>query len=257
MKFILLSSARTGSNLLSASIRQNSPVVSFGEIAKEDFAGEPDAFRYISRLTKVPVEELRQVHATDVERFIYQIVFRISGAPAVGFKMFYEHCRSPQRSGLWKRLISDDELKVIHLTRTHLLEMYVSLRYAATTGRWTEWIRPGKNIANPANDAADIELNSSECESYFTRYEANVADARRSFAQHSVLEIEYEDLVQRPLETVNRARSFVGAAALKEWVSPALRQSSRRLEDKVSNYTELRNYFRGSKWAYLFDDQKS
>jgi hypothetical protein len=168
---------------------------------------------------------------------------------AVGFKLFYQQARAtPGARRVWRYLGAHPEVRVVHLVRRNLLESLLSLRVALATD---EWARPR---GAPAAAPPPVRLRAEECERYFARVERGRERARRRFAGHAVLEVEYErDLCGRFGEAVRGVERFLGVPEGGAAATPQLeKQGVGGLRERVSNYEELRRHFRGSLYSHLF-----
>jgi hypothetical protein len=129
--FVIISSARSGSNLLVGYLRQVRQAACFGEILRSDFADKPGWDKLVQRLD-LPAEA-RALHTADLtafwELFLAQGLRRRRW---LGAKAFYYH-----RPGdaIWQRFAASDH-RVIHLWRDATFDQYVSRLLAVASGEW-------------------------------------------------------------------------------------------------------------------------
>ena len=187
----------------------------------------------------------------DVTAFVYDVVYALPGA-AIGFKLFYEHCREVDRIGLWRRLASDAELKVVHLTRNAAFDLYLSLLYAQRTDQWL--IRRDDTDAAP-NDSVDIEVDVEHCRKFLQGHLDRRREAVAQFRSHPLMDVDYSELETDLGAALSRIRQFTGAPSPKEDPVPLRKQARRQARDKVRNYDELVRSFRGTSLAHMFDAQ--
>jgi LPS sulfotransferase NodH len=231
IKFVIVCTARTGSNLLVRSLNRPPRARCFGEVAKLSFPTEGNAFTPFERLTGRTAEDLERVQQGDVVGFVFDTVY---AAPAltVGFKLFYEHCREPERAPLWDRLAADATLRVVHLTRNATFDLYVSLLYAQRTDRW--FTRHDDDSA--PNDSEDIEVDIEHCRRFLLRYRESRRQAAALFSAHPYMEIDYGELDADLAGALTKVRRFVGAPDPLEDRVPLRKQAARSVAQKVRNY---------------------
>jgi LPS sulfotransferase NodH len=257
VKFILLGHKRSGSTLLLCSLANHGNVYMFGELFNEHVADRQRSYRMGLRKSKAAqrlgLDETKFYRTgDDGERFLERNVFfnRYWEPVAVGFKLFYQQARStPGARRVWQYLNRHEEVRVVHLVRRNLLESLLSLRVALATD---EWARPrGLPLRSPA---PRLRLGVEECERYFARVEKQRERARRRFAAHALLEVEYErDLCGRFGEAVREVERFLGVPEGGAAGRPQLeKQGVGELSERINNYEELRRHFRATSYSYLF-----
>lgn len=246
-RFVIVCTARTGSNLLVRSLNRPPRTRCFGEVAKASFASEADAFAQFERLSGRGATELAAMQIEDVGSFIYDVIFELSG-DTVGFKIFYEHCREPGRAGIWDRLVADAGLRVIHLTRNATFDTYLSLLYAQRTDQW--FIRRD-HADSPPNDLDDIDVDLEHCRSFLQSYLDKRRKASALFGGHTYMEIDYSALETDLAGALAEIRHFIGAPTPKEDPVPLRKQAARPAHEKVRNYFEVVETLRGAGLADL------
>lgn len=129
--FIIVSSARSGSNLLVTYLRQVTRAACFGEILRSEFPDKQGWDKLVDRL-EMPADS-RQFHARDLttwwETFLAQGLRQRSW---IGAKAFYYHRRDDP---IWDRFGAADH-RVIHLWRDATFDQYVSRLLAVESGQW-------------------------------------------------------------------------------------------------------------------------
>lgn len=250
-RFVIMAAARTGSNLLVRSLNQPPKVRCFGEVAKPTYMHDLRAIELLSKLTDCLVEDLKRMHASDLVGFVYDQLYGIR-AQACGFKFFYEHRQYPQAEMLWRRLVDDAGLRVVHLVRDNLLEMYLSLIYARRTDAWVQPSAAAETSGG--NDFDDVTLDVSECTAFFEEYSRDRDRATHEFGNHPNMTVSYEQLSADPMKVVNDVRRFIGLAEVENYTPPLAKQAKRGPADKIANFHELSAHFRGSEWSRFFFD---
>jgi LPS sulfotransferase NodH len=266
-RFMILSSARTGSNLLLSLLSAHPQIKAYGELfnlgglPKEDlFQALDDPIAYLRRKVDKP-------HRPDVT--------------AVGFKMFYEHLTEDYFRKLvdtsdaaeelkaqfqrladlietnyewpaldarfraaWQCLIADRSLAVIHLKRQNMLNSLVSLKTAFITRQW--WTLKSDGETGPT-----VHLDPEECRKYFQKLDGFADEADKAFQDHPMLEVSYEHLVEHRQEALAEIFRFLNVP----YQDVATRMKKQRLipaSESIGNYSQLKDAFRETRWCTFF-----
>lgn len=237
-RFVIVGMGRTGSNYLASSLRSRPGIKAFGEIFNQT---DPARILWESdeRVSTARQVDLRQREPVD---FLNRFVFgpKPLNTEAVGFKLFYYHAREPHQLPVWDRL-RDMRVHVIHLRRHNLLEQYLSMLDAESTGEW------GRTSASNQRLAPVHRVDPEACCRAFEEVGRWVAEFRRFFAGQPVLEILYEDLITRYRQQMDRVQVFLGLAPLST-SSEMIKQNDRPLHQRIENFVELRSALRGTPW---------
>lgn len=233
--FIILTHARTGSNLLTLSLLDMGIHVG-GEI----FHSEED-----SRADAMVWGDTPYVSGMDGAEFVRNMY---SADGPVGFKIFFQHARTGPAATVWDYLINSKDVAIIHLVRRDLLASWVSLKCAERSGLWIR-----KRAQENRPEVEPFEVSVKELEGYFKRIHEARNSARTMFAGHPFLEIAYEDDLCANFEgTLHRIADFVGATELDE-PKPA----TERIEvgdpvRSIANFEELAQHFKDGPYSEYF-----
>lgn len=148
--FVIVSSARSGSNLLVTYLRQVSRAACFGEILLERFPERAGWDKLVRRLD-LPADASR-LAAEDATA--YWELFLAQGLRRrrwVGAKAFYYHRRGDP---VWQRFAAEDH-RVIHLWRDATFDQYVSRALARASGEWKAGESGGDEDPRVEFDRAD------------------------------------------------------------------------------------------------------
>ena len=129
--FVIVSSARSGSNLLVSYLRQVRRAACFGEIFRSQFPEKP-GWDALSERLDLP-ETTRSLHAEDLTAWWELILERgLARRHWLGAKIFHYH-----RPGdpIWARFEAADH-RVLHLLRDATFDQYVSRMLAVESGAW-------------------------------------------------------------------------------------------------------------------------
>jgi LPS sulfotransferase NodH len=267
-RFMLLATARTGSNLLSSLLSAHPAIKMYGELFNLDTLARKD----LSDALDDPIAYLRARLSREHRPAI----------AAVGFKMFYEHLTpdyfqkpidtadaterlrtkidefaryvaahydettlSQRFRAAWACLAQDRQLAVIHLRRRNSLHTLVSLKTAFVTGQF--W-----SLNGDADVTTTIRLSAAECQRFFERTDASAADADRLFAAHRKLDVTYEALVEGRDEQLREIARFLNVPCLP--VSTRMRkQIGAPVSQVIANYGELKDWFCQTRWQAFFE----
>jgi LPS sulfotransferase NodH len=217
-RFAIVGNARTGSNFLMDGLKTSPAIRMYHEI----FASHN---REIGK-------DFVKILST-----IYQ--YESNATRMVGFKVFYNHLTDDE----WKKLVADDKLKVIHLTRWNRLRTVISLEIAFKTGQWT---KSGKS-GGPKEKR--VTLDPRKLLKRLEQIEEGEAATRARFCDRQVLEIVYEELVRSPDETFESVGAYLGVHGIDPGKIRLKRQNPESLAQLIVNYDEVESVLRNTRFA--------
>jgi LPS sulfotransferase NodH len=239
-KFIILAHQRSGSSMLIDTLRKHPQIVGLGELFipsrmgfnYEEFDGTSEALRVF-----------RDEHPTEfLDRYIFGAYN--DEIQAIGFKLFPEQIEFRAFQGLWRWLEKRTDIKILYLTRRNLLATYVSLLIAQKDGKY--------GIKDAAERTqSTISIDPHQCLMEFKSRKQHNAEIERHIRDHRVLNLAYEDVAQCPDDYVQQVQEFLGVD-VRDLKITTVRQEVRPLSEVIENYDELRQYFYGTEWGYLF-----
>ena len=214
-QFLIVATARSGSNQLVDYFNQVPNTKCFGEVFKPDYPSEW-GWQFIAPFFSSD-DEARDYHKHRLSEYWDRIVERSSSSNEwVGAKLFYEH---RGRDPLWSRL-NDDDLTVVHLYRPRLMDLFLSLLRAEATGVWI--------ARDEASLPPDPEINFQE--ERYLKYRAyqrsRFAEIRGALsAKPNYFEVSYDD-ISRPTIMSQRFNDILHKQAeLKETLVKQSRSS--------------------------------
>jgi Sulfotransferase family len=257
VKFILLGHRRSGSTVILCGLAEHTNIFMFRELFNESDVVKQDAYR--AGLRNSVVAKRRGFDKTkfykdgeDASLFLeHQVFFPRYWTPvAVGFKIFYHHAHDTRGAEkAWEYLFAHPEIRVIHLVRRNLLESFLSLRIAFQTDEWTR----AKGEAAPRRELPPQHLPVTECAEYFAEIKRQRELARHGFRHHQVMEIEYErDICRNFQGTLHRIQAFLEVPSM-DAQQLLEKQALHKPWEQISNYSELKEHFRHSDYAELFN----
>lgn len=224
-RFIILSRSRTGSNLLLSLLNSHPNVQAEWEIFAR-LNGEP----HDRRLAQTFGPQPRRIRAK-------------------GFKLFYYHPLDDDSGALWRDLVADEALRVIHLKRRNVLRSLISRKIAEQRDAWSA--NAEKTGETPRRKA--VSFTTSELQEGFSQTRAWEHMGDRDFRHHHILSLAYEDMAAQPAAAHDRVQRFLGLPPAR-LVTDMKKQNPEPLRQLIVNYDELKQAFAGSRWSLFFDE---
>ena len=261
-RFIVLTQARSGSNLLCDLLNSSGQAVVSGEL----FQPQRIIWNY-----KVPdkylAPEILARRQNSPVQFLEEDVFRPfpHGVRAVGFKLFYNHAREGMAGqSLWTHLTQAGGdmagLKVIHLRRENFLKTFLSFRRAVESRVFIDRMKLFEKGVGRAAFARNrtqlpkaITLDYQDCLQAFETSAHEQTERIEEFSGREVLDLTYEALTQDYETQIERVQLFLGLKPAPLYTSMK-KQNRRSLSESIANYWELKEKFAGSQWAAFFTD---
>jgi LPS sulfotransferase NodH len=241
-RFIILGRSRSGSNFLRGLLNSHSQIVALGELFQNKqaigwaYPGYQQGGSMVNLFHNEPV------------RFIETRVFRRfpKAINAVGFKIFYYHAQDVKWKPVWKHLVDQTSLRIIHIKRRNILRTHLSRKQAGRTDAWV-------NTTGSSDSRPPEILDYDECLKDFQQTRTYEEQNDKLFQGHPLTDVFYEDLADDYRKEMLRIQEFLGV--VKEDVKPqTFKQSSQPLSQAIANYAQLKARFAGSQWASFFED---
>lgn len=236
--FIIVCSARTGSNLLASLLNTNPAIRAAGEEFGEFL------LRRRPWILAQP-QQYAEYH------------WRAGANPAVravGFRLFADHCtiercsrdpvlvRSAGHAGLrrlerlWSYLAARPALRVVHLSRSNMLRQYVSLQIAQRTRQFVviDDRRPKRTGAVTVEPAALLRWATA-----LTSYQKR---SLTEFSHCASIAITYEELVSDPRTTLARIAAVLDVSPSFQMTTRHVRQNPLPVELLVANLRQVREF---------------
>lgn len=243
-KFVVLTRARSGSNLLIDALHHHSNVIAYNEVLHIGGGiiwGEP-----FPNLHTTP--EVLRLRIEEPVGFLEKIIFRQYPVwiNAVGFKLHQSHLR--RNAGVKDWLKDNMNLKVIHLVRRNRLASLVSAQIALIEKRWIS-----KTDNNKHGKTTRITLDHEQCLQAFQEFQEDMDGYERLLANHDCQRVYYEDICSNFQDELDKIQSFLALNPQK------LRTTNRRIRVKplseiIENYEELKKKFQNTPYIDYFDD---
>ena len=289
-RFIILANVRTGSTMLASYLNSHPYVVCFREV----FSFTLPSINYGVDGYEGWDEDDLAFRKRDPIRFLHDRIYGGHGdqVEAAGFKFLYSHIYGFK--DIAQHLVDDAEIRVVHLVRKNVIRASVSMKVAEATGLWVEeprswrrftarlprrlvraarhpartWqrrqeraknenLRSGTPAALNSNrdlPATTITLTEKQCRDELWMQAIAVESQERRYSAHPTITVSYEELVESPEETLARIQEFLGVEPRP--LAPTTRQQNPQpLSKLIENYDEIREAFRDTEYAWMFEEE--
>ena len=241
-KFIIFTHPRSGSSMTIHTLRSHPQIMGFGELFNDKRIGY-NIKGYNNHLKKL--DFLRRKDPIDfLERHIFTS-YR-NDIKAVGFKLFSQQLDNEHFKDVWAWLVKNKDIKIVFLSRNNYLASLVSLLIASKTGKFG--IKDESERTN-----SRIMIDHQKCVEEFQKMEIYQKDALKHFNNHEVLKVSYEEIVSDLDHIFYKFQRFLEVDPYEIRVN-TIRQETRPLSEVIVNYNQLCEYFKDTKWEYLFND---
>mmetsp|Transcript_9930 Transcript_9930/g.23952 ORF Transcript_9930/g.23952 Transcript_9930/m.23952 type:complete len:1010 (-) Transcript_9930:296-3325(-) len=243
--FVVLTSQRTGSNLLCALLSHHPEIAMHNELFHYQHIYSPG---WRNRGGWTPLQR-------DAEPFEF-LIDALAGSGtirsgksvrAVGFKLFPEHWHAKEgRHELFESLVADPSVLKVVLVRESRLDVCTSMMRTGRSGKYV-----GDNLDN-----LKFEIQPREFQTFAQRYDSTFEYYRSSLNGQAFCEITYEQLTGEKDATMHRLLSFLGVSTdvnlgLNER-DGMVKQTTRPAKESIVNFDSLEFAFRHSKYAKDF-----
>lgn len=248
-RFLIICAARTGSTMLRWMLNSHPKICCHGEVFSlpsiRGFVG-------ISDDETAPIfHMLQKIRSMDPVSFLEHYVFCPGQFPVVGAKIQYASLQEPAWKSLFKKILSDYDIRIVHLIRENKLKRFVS-HYIAAQKTHVNLALTRDQIPQPVR----ITLSPEECINDLIETEKAENRFREFFKIHQVFEITYEQILDSKSYKLNELQNFLGVVPTKLKMK-TLKLNSDNLKDLIENYHELKNKFLGTKFElYLTELEK-
>ena len=247
--FLITCPARSGSTMLVHLLRSHPQICSHDEIfSPGKITGLTGTYLRQSKEQPNFIERLSVERNNDPVTFLYKIAFDPQGKQAVGFKLKHDELVLPEYQTLREQIISDRNLRIIHLWRKNLLRRYLSHYIANHVTRVTLAV-----LDQPVPEVPAVRLDPLECERDFETVLAREAAFEKLFALHQGFSIEYEEMIAGDTRQMAALQDFLGVSHQK-LTTTTKKLGKHSLRSSIQNFDELKDFFSSTLYARFFDE---
>ena len=244
VKFIVLTQARTGSNML-VSMLDNHPEV---RCFREAF-NPHSVFGYENWLQKSSLRQIanRYIRDYSVEKYLESLlaVSPKDNTRAIGFKVIY-----PGQFDRWHNFRCywrTHDFKIISLIRHNLLRKYLSSRIANLEDAWSAQQHRGSTLSVKL-DVSDLKREMARMDTIYRLIDTLTVEFRG-------IQVSYEQLSADREGVMRTLFQFLG---IKEFEADTLKaktakQNPASLEELIENYDEVRAALHNTKYEWFLE----
>lgn len=278
IRFMILASARSGSNFLHYALKSHQNIQMLGEVFNLQAASAPmmkklllDPVKYADKLLnrKCPKGKMalgfklfyNQMTPEQVDCEFYSTYFiqrndvsheeaaqidKLKGYIANTFDVAAAKARIED---VWSYFQKDTGIKILHLRRNNRLKQYLSICRAWQSNEWISM----KSGAVSQAPLRPIRIEYLNCLGFFEKLGEWEKKFGRHFSRHEVHEVFYEDLARDPGGELEKVQTFLGLP-LKRLDAQLQKQRREPVSEAIANYGELKARFKGSPYEEYFSN---
>ncbi len=247
-RFVVLSNARSGSNMLQSMLDEHPQVTCFGEAFNPSYGKGYANWVCKSFLRRMSDKYLRDYCMGAYLDSLCTVESR-GDIRAVGFKVLYpgQFNRCPSFRHYWQT----HEFKIVRLIRRNLLRRYVSSMIANKENRWSASEHRGERVT--------VMVDIDDLHRAFSRMEAKNRGSDALANEFQNIMVDYEQLVSNRDGIMRNIFEFLGVgedeAAI---VAPrTAKQNPEKLDMLIENYDEVRAALMGSQYEWFLEESSS
>lgn len=240
-KYVLLGRSRVGSTLLARYLNSHVNIIQYGLIFLNENSkiGKP----FLGNERKA-LELKKRSHSDFIKKYIYRNY--PTRLQAVGFKLFYDHANNDSFGNIWSTILSDPNIKILHMKRRNLLRNILSAQIAKKTG---EYIHFKGNSQSKA-----VTLEPAYLEMQLLKLQAQHSKYDDLFSNHSCMDIYYEDLVNNASQTLLEIQQFLGVHFKMDLSASLEKQNIEPLRELIINYDEVDVALKRLNFSWMLND---
>jgi len=239
---IVLTTQRTGSTFLIECLNSHPDIEATGEL----LIGAPNKVRPLTKGRLRPLDKFWRFMRSGalLPRRHMDRFFDGGEAPVRVFKAMYNHISNPITLGY---LRDRTDIRVLHLRRHNLLKMHVSRKLMGSGKRVQSW--------KPVVEAARVNIDPAEALAEMQRVRRQYEYFEGVFANHSRLQLVYEDLIAQQsidAEITGSICDFLGVERAV-MTSRLVKMNPEPLANIVTNFRDLASTISRTEFADLLE----
>lgn len=247
-KFIILSDYRSGSNFLMNLLKSHKNAHCYSELFFSRKIFWASAVYGKSENDKKALDSRKTNPYSFLDKYCYRPYKE--NLNAVGFKLMYHDLYRNQNIDLKKLLRHYPDMKVIHLKRKNLFERFVSQVMVGKTGeavavKNSNWESKSKKIGK-------LTVDPKVCEGDFEYRARMERELDEIINDKNLLTVYYEELNSDYSSAANKVLNFLNLERT-QLKTNQIKQNKSHISNRIENYSELKTYFKESKWEGFFN----
>ena len=242
-RFAIVSSARSGSNMLQSLLDRHPEVRCYGEIFNPSYPLGYQKWANRSLFKRLFCKYGRDRSVQEYLDSLFE--FPRDSVTAVGFKVMYPG--QFNRCAIFPFYWQEHSFKIVRLVRDNLLRRYVSGQIARRDERWS---------SNQAReDVVTIRVTPEEARTSLRKMELINRNIDAVVAEFDSITVKYEQLVNGSADVIGKVCSFLGVSAesLDRLEARTARQNPYSLAVLIENYEEIRTSLRHTEYEWMLD----
>lgn len=240
-RYVIFGHQRCGSSVLTSGLKSHPNIKAFAEV----FTPSLITFNY-KGYDNQSLPMLKYRNALPVT-FLENVIFaeQAQDTVAVGFKVFPDQIDNARFEPVWKWLKQEKDIALIMLNRDNSLKTLCSVQIAKKTGVW--------GIKDTAKrPTIQISLSPAQCKAFFEKREHYAQLLRERFKGRELLDISYEKFAADIPKYFEQVQNHIGIPPIQLPVND-VKKEVREMKDIISNYSQLKQEFKDTKWSKFFD----
>ncbi|MCU0694120.1 MAG: sulfotransferase [Polyangiaceae bacterium] len=249
-RFVVLSSARSGSNMLRSLLEEHPDVACSGEMFNP---ANGDGYVKWARKSAVRRLQNRYLRNHCVEAYLDNLFAKayLQGAPkAIGFKVMYPG--QFNRCSIFPYYWQEHGFKIVRLTRHNLLRRYVSSKIANLEDVWATREHRGTRVT--------LKVEIDDLLARLSRMEVINQRINSLVNEFDHIMVDYERLVADKGAVMQAVFGFLGVGGgdrSHDVQAKTVRQNPDRLSDLIENYDEVCTALQATPWRRFIEEQTS
>lgn len=242
-RFVVLSTQRSGSTLLTSSLNSHPDVLCSGELffPRSDTEFAMRAYRRLSLRNWL----MHSFRRGALVREYLDDYYSQPGYRATGFKFMYSQSRwLPYLYPSVVRYLHDHNIHVIHNIRENYLRMYISMLFTRTTGVYR---------SNTELKREPISINTRILLPNLRKLVGRDITWAERFSGHPYLKITYESFVNDQQSERSRIQSFLEIREVGELSSDFRKVTQSDLKKLIVNYEDVERSLMSTEFAYCLE----
>lgn len=245
IKFVIISTPRSGSNLLCGMLGAHPQIICFHELFHHEavYFGPRNRDKYNFGTVE---ERDRQPY-----KFLSKIYNQEHGSDAVGFKIFPGHNQK-----ILNFVLNAPEIKKIVLKRENLLFSYTSALIARQTKKWQNAIvtdtKTGRE--DESKESVKVHVDAKEFFAYIKKNQDYFDYVEKRLIRQKSICINYQELISED-KVIMDLVEFIDVKNDPDLELTKLhtKQNSNKLSNRISNYEELRKKLLDTPYKSFFN----